>query len=343
LFLFTPTQENAQMSAELADRPDLRSLPLGLKRYRPGVFEKLHAAGNKTFTASMVPALFGESRFHGAFATMCHAAGLVPLPDFGDSELMTRGTKMEGIAVDEVREQEGWPVCHHIKAWAPHPTIAGLAASPDALAWQTPDGEPGIGEIKVVLREVFQGRDKLRPDYNWLGGPPMDVELQHQTQLACTGAKWGFIAALMPDYGWKLVVYPTEPDPRIIRIIEAKARECLAMLEAGDMGVPDEHPTSIKSAQALWAPVEGKVLALNDPEAGERLERWIQARADRLAYEKVEDAQQRWFAARALDHDKITVPGGGFVKISNRKRKAFSVPAGEFRVLEPKEAKGEDG
>lgn len=321
-----PTQAEA---ADGKAKPDLRSLPFGLKRYRPGMFHTIHAAGSKIITASLVPGLFGESRFHGRFAVMCHVSGLVPLPEFGNEALMERGNRLEAVAIQMIAEEKGWQT-YQPRAYVVHPTIDRLIASPDALAWHTLGGEPGIGEIKVVADMIYQ---KL-----WMDGPPLDVQLQHQTQFACTGAQWGFIAVLVVGgFRWDLLVYETTPDQRVIDIIEAEVVKARHQIDEGDMGAPDEHRSSIAAAHALWTPVAGKELLLNDPEADERLERWLQAKADRVAAEKVEEAQQRYFAARALDHAVIKCPSGGFVTIADRKRKAFSVPASTYRVMTPKD------
>lgn len=324
------------MSVLAPPRPDARKLPLGLTRYAPGVFEKLHDAGSGVFTASLISALFGESRFTGRFAAMCHVAGLVPIK-FAGNQLTERGKALESLVISMVDEDHPWSSVQ-ARAWRRHPRIAGLVASPDAVSWRavgdTLEVEPGIGEVKVVNELDFQQR--------WLDGPPLDVELQHQTQFACTGAAWGWIAALVVGaFRWDLLVYPTEPDPRVIGIIEDEVTKALADLEAGDMGAPDEHGSSIAAAERLWAPDPSKILHLNDPEADDRLERWLQARADRLAAEKLEDAQQRYFAARALDHALIRCPGGGSVKVSLHRRKAFAVEAQEVRRMEPKPAKEE--
>lgn len=319
-------------------RPDARKLPLRLVRYAPGVFERFHDAGSRTFTASLVPALFGESRFTGRFAAMCHVAGLRGI-EFVGNAMTERGTRLEATAiamVDEEKAGDGWQSVR-ASAWARHPKIEGLIGSPDAVTWRPDDGGelvPGIGEVKVVADFVFQER--------WLDGPPLDVELQHQTQFACTGATWGWIAALVVGaFRWDLLVWETRPDPRVIPIIEAEVAKALADVESGDMGLPDDHRTSIEAAQKLWAPDPSKILNLNDPESDDRLERWLQARADRLAAEKVEDAQSRYFAARALDHSLIRCPGGGSVKISLHRRKAFTVEAQEVRRMDPRPAKEE--
>lgn len=320
------------------DHPDLRTLPFGLKRYRPGVFEQMHACGSGIVTASQVPALFGESRFAGRFATLAHIKGLSPLESFGNEALMARGQRLEKVACEMVAEEKGW-VVNQVKAWKAHERIEKLAASPDAVAWREEDpGEgniispPGIGEIKVVADLVWSQR--------WQEGPPLDVELQHQTQFACTGASWGFIAALVVGtFRWDLIVYETKSRPDVIAIIEAEVEAALAALDAGDLGAPDEHEASIRAAQRLWAPDPDKVLSLNDEAWDADLSAWIEARETRLAAQKIEDEKKAKFAAVALDAGLIRCPGGGTVTIKNVMRKAYQVAASESRRLTPKPAK----
>ena len=319
-----------------ADRPDLRTLPFGLIRYEPGVFEKMHACGSGIVTASQVPALFGESRFSGRFATLAHIKGLAPLESFGNEALMDRGQRLERVALEMVAEEKGWTV-EQVKAWKAHERIDRLAASPDAVAWMDqvePETLPGIGEVKVVADMVWS---KL-----WQEGPPLDVELQHQTQFACTGASWGFIAALVVGtFRWDLIVYETKPRADVIAILEAEVETALTKLDQGDLGAPDEHEASIRASQRLWAPDPDKVLSLNEPEADQQLAAWLKARDTRLEAEKTEKAAKAYFAARAVDAGLIRCPSGGTVAVTNVFRKAYQVAASESRRLTPKPAKEE--
>jgi hypothetical protein len=302
------------------------------------MFDRFHAAGSMTLTASSVPALFGQSRFAGRYALACHLTGKVPM-SVPNEALVERGRLLEPVIVSMLRaEQPTWDV-YGLRAYAPHRSIDRFIASPDMEAWRqdehppgqlTPNGPPGIVESKVVADLIFEER--------WQDGPPLDVELQHQAQFACSGATWGAIVALViGTFRFDLVVYLTAPELKAIALIETAAREFLGMLDAGQLPEPDDHRSSLRALEQVYPNVDpGKILTLQDDDLTEGIKRfdaWEQAKLDRLATEKLEEAAQNWFFVRALDAGEVRLGNDRTVsaKLITRKGYTKQVAAGSYR------------
>jgi hypothetical protein len=294
-------------------------------------FDAVHAAGSRIITASNVPALFGKSRFVGQTALYYHLTGEVPLPDISGSNIVERGRDMEDLAAKRVRrEHPGWQVTQ-VYGRSEHPGFSGrLIASPDMTAI-TEDGRLLVGEGKVVARSIFEDR--------WQDGPPIDVELQNQTQLACEpDADAGFISALIVgDFTLDCIVYETARNPAAIELIEQAAEAFLALLDAGTPPNPDQHETSLRALHTLYPRADpGRILLMEDDESASRFDEWVRARDMRLSAEKAEKAAKDWFQAQAQDAGLIRLAGGRSIEIKVIERAGYTVKPTSYRKLDAK-------
>ena len=297
-------------------------LPLNLIPYSDESFKLMHGAGSGMISASNIAALFGRSRWTSRFAYMAHVMGRVPMPEVAGAHI-ERGKRLERVVAEMVAEDKGWTVSN-IRAWAGHPAITGLYSSPDGVAWRPDREDPGVLELKTVDSLIFERE--------WLGGVPLDIELQHQTQLACTGARWGAIAILVLGIGrFDLIVYETEPHAGTIRAIEREAAKALQMIKAGELpAIDDDSAHTVEALRALYPVEEGKEASIPDEERAEgarRWEAWAQARLDRLAAEKIEEAQKRWFSVRGPGAALIRVDNARTIEVKQSPVKAKTIPA----------------
>ena len=313
-------------------RPSLRTLPLGLQHYRPGQFEALHQAGARIVTASGVPALLGQSRFASRYAYMAHLAGLARL-EVADGPHIVRGKVLEQAAIAQLLpgERPQWQP-HQVRALAHCPGLAGFCASPDGLVWdaERPDAGWGIIEAKTVGATVFQ-RD-------WLGAIPVDIQLQHQAQFACTGASWGAIILLIfGEWRFDLLVFDTAPRADVIAVLREQVAGDLAMLDRGEMPDPDATDSTVRALLRVYPhALSGKSVDLPEREEDEairRMQRMAQARLDRLAAEKVEDACRNWFLVRARDASRLRIGQQAEVRIASVRRSRKVIEAGTERRL----------
>lgn len=312
-------------------------LPFGLKRYRPGQFDKFHAPGSGLITASGVPALFGHSRFNGRYSLAAHVSGKAAMTVVENS-MMEWGRRFETPMLEKAAEDMGWRT-KQLRAYARHPEEPRIVASPDGLAWalDDPDLGPGQLECKVVADWVY--------DRDWLPAnePPLEVLLQHQTQYACTGATWGAILALVLGSTKRdFIVFMTVPNAEVMALILEAARTLLSMLDAGRMPDPDDHPASIDALQKIYPSIDpGLIRHLDGEEAVRRFDAWKQARLDKSAAIDIEEAARNWF----LMQD----PGAGAFRIGNDREVICRViqrgpgkptPPGSYRRFDLKRASG---
>jgi hypothetical protein len=292
-----------------------------LEPYDDATFARLHSAGSGVITASQVPAIFGVSPWSSRYAMAAHVSGKAALtePSHGRLEL---GRRLERVGIDIFGEERGVPVAQ-VRAFAKHDWLP-LLASPDGVfgwlvdsmlggspAWDDPDS--GIQEVKLVAPRRWREE--------WNGSPPLYVQLQHQTQFACTKAERGAIVCIVVgDFDFFVQIYDTAPHAGAIARIEREVQSFMGMLQRGEMPEPDDqHESTMDALAAIFAPDEAKAIRLDEPEAAERFERWRQATMDRLAAEATEKACKHWFAARAFDAARILV--GNSAEITRKQSK----------------------
>lgn len=307
-------------------KPDMRSLPLGLRRYRHGVFDKLHACGCGVLTASYVPALVGHHRFTGKYGLAAHIAGKVPLPDATNNYTRAGKAFQPAILGMAAAERRTWQI-ENLDAYARHPGFRRLIASPDALAWALDQGSPGIGEVKMVSDRVFK-RDWRPPP----GEPALDAMLQHQAQFACTGADWGFIACYVEGYSRDLHIYDTVPIPAAMDMILQQTRDLFALLDHGLLPEPDEHPASIDALHAIYPAVDpGKIVSLDGDEARTRFDEWQQAKLDLSKVKATEAACKAWFSMQDPEAGQFRIGNQRTVTVKMQHRREVVQPACDFR------------
>jgi hypothetical protein len=310
---------------------DRRSLPLGLKRYRPGAFDKLHACGSGVRTSSQVPGMLGQSRRMSPYALAAHISGKAPLPDV-PYDAIRWGKAFQRAILEEVAvERPSWTL-ENLDAWAAHPAFDRAISSPDAAAW-APDKEgPGPGEIKFVTEDVFKRYWEPPP-----GDPALEAELQHQDQLACTGAAWGFIACFVMGFGRKLHIYETTPNSAAAAMILDETRALFALLDKGLLPPPDDHPASIEALHRIYPQTDpGKIVTLSGPEAEKRFTTWQQAKLDRKAAEANEEASENWFTMLDPEAGEFRIGNDKAVKVKviNVKGRTQIVDAYSYRKFE---------
>ena len=168
-------------------------------------------SSGKRIGASEVAALFDASAQYGLtrYALWHVKAGLAPPPPV-DGLRITWGLKLEAVIADAAAEVHGWKIQKGRYALCDD---APLAASLDFEILDHPDG-PGVLETKNA--------DWLAHKRSWQNDePPMHILLQLQSQLACTGYKWGVVACLIG--GNDLRTYRYDARPKLIAEMKTRA------------------------------------------------------------------------------------------------------------------------
>lgn len=287
-----------------------------LQAYEPGEFERLHAAGAMLLTASSVAAIFGLSPWASPFSLAMHLSGQHPLPE-PDHVRITMGRRLERVGLEMLEEELDCAVSPARGYWR-HDTLP-LLASPDGIAVMDYGKSLAPVEVKVLSPQSARA---------WIDGPPMHVVLQHQTQLMLGEAATGFIVALtVGDNVWSFTSYPTEAHAGAQARILETARHYMANLARGELPEPSAEPDAKEAAAmaALWQPEAAITVQLDEPEAVERFERLLQAKADRIAAEKTEEACRRWFQTRIGNAGRALI--GNAREIGRKTSKVKARPA----------------
>lgn len=259
-----------------------------------------HAARAKTVGASEVAALFGcQPAYANSHYTLWMVkAGRMPPPEVTGSRPKW-GLRIEEAIGAAVAEERGWDVRR--ADWTPHPDVLGLACSPDFIAWF--DGNDyGPLETKNV--------DWLIHRRQWRGEPPLHIELQLQTQLACLEAKHGAIASLVG--GNELKVYEFERRPKIIAEIEQRVTEFWRSIAEGREPPIDGSESTARTVSGLWPDDDGVDVPADlsaDNELPGMCQRYLWAAHERKEAEKVEREARSAILDKVRDHRRALCQG----------------------------------
>ena len=223
-----------------------------------------------------------------------HLRGIVPFEDMA-SPVTERGKDMEPVGRARL-ERKGFKILA-IEPRIVHRSMRALAY-PDVIASFPDESEEGPVELKVVDAPDFRDR--------WNGEPPVIHQLQLQAQMACSGHRRGFIAALvLVRYGLELHTYPFERDEKIIESLEFYGQEFLDLIARepaellAEKLVEEDSPSSYQAWSRIIQLPKGTVAAFGHSEAVERAKRLHEARRLKGAYETIAEAETNWFAKHA--------------------------------------------
>lgn len=141
-------------------------------------------------SASQVATILGENPWMSPLELFLMKRGDIPWPK--QNLAMGLGHTLEDIIAGHFEDERGVKLFNPGDcAIAECPEFPGLFCTVDRTLISDPDPE---GD-RVV--EIKTGNQYVKK--NWNEGPPMGYRLQNQTQMLCTGAKTGSIAAFLGD------------------------------------------------------------------------------------------------------------------------------------------------
>jgi len=183
--------------------------------------EEWYALRPKYIGASEVAALFGHSPYLTKFELWHQKRGNIE-DSFQENERVFWGSVLEPAIARGAAETHGWkldkPAGYYV-----HDSVEGMGATPDYIITDKEKGE-GLLEIKSIDWIVFKD--------SWdEGEPPIHYLLQLQHQLACTGHKWGAIAALVG--GNQLEIFTYDRHEATISKIEQAVKEFWGSVREG--------------------------------------------------------------------------------------------------------------
>lgn len=223
-----------------------------IKIENEGHLKALHA---RYFTVSRLGSLYGEG-FTSKWQEYQHMRGALPFPEL-NNKILERGTRMQVIARPWIMDKKpDWTVSDCSDMY-PHPAIERFAASPDLILWR--DGNMGCGEVKVVNSMAWKN--------DWANGdnPPLRVELQLQGQIACAGATWGaIIAIVIGTFEFEMHIFERDRRPKTIAKIETDVQKFLDDVANGNEPPVDYANDAEAIAEMYRDSTPGKTVDMSD-------------------------------------------------------------------------------
>lgn len=202
--------------------------------------------------ASEVGALFGLDPYCTRFELWHRKRGSLPEEDMSDNAHVFWGDVLEPAIARGVALREGWKV-RKVRRDAPHPELDCLGAT---LDYEVVGHEDGRAALEIKTADTWAAK-------RWADGlPPLRYQLQLQTQLDCTGCKWGAIAVLVG--GNDLRVFRFDRHESAIARVRAEVAAFWRSIEAGEEPQPDWHADAETVAQLYGVTSAGSVLDLSD-------------------------------------------------------------------------------
>jgi len=268
--------------------------------------------------ASLVPAIVGVSPWAGPLDAFLTLTGRAMRED---SPAMRHGHRWEASIVDAWCAETGKPV--EYRGTVVHPLHDCICATPDRVVL----GESAVLECKLV---------GARQAHHWDGGVPDYVLVQVVTQIACTNAEKGYVAAFIggTDFRHFTIDRDVELESAVLDVV----RRFHVDHVLADSPPPVDDRTTAKALQALFQKSRGDIVP-----APSELAEW--ARVYNFAKGAKADAEAMMEKAKAQmcaaigEHDGIE--GDGW-RATWRWREASRVEAYErapFRAFDLRETK----
>lgn len=266
-------------------------------------FEADHRAGSMTLTASRwsvvldLPPEFKAdlpAHYPAKLPYALHLKGVVPFEDMA-SPVTERGKDMEIVGQRRL-ERLGFKIVETQPRFV-HRSMRALAY-PDWTAIPPDESEEVPVEFKVVDAPDFRSR--------WNGEPPVIHQLQLQAQMACSGHRRGFIAALVLAWkGLELHTYPFERDEKIIESLEFYGQKFLDLIaleppeRLAELLIEEDSPSSYQAWSRIISLPKGTTAKFDHVKSVTRSKRLHEARRLKSAYETIAEAESSWFAKHA--------------------------------------------
>ena len=282
--------------------------------------------------ASDVAAVLGVDPRRGPLAVYASKVGDV---DADETRWMRWGRLVEGAIAEGYSEQTGRPIAdlgaHEIQK---HPDVPFLGATLDRVT--SPSelnpgpaaincGQDGLYAVPLECKAVAGFKAK-----EWAEDPPLHFQVQLQAQLACTGAQWGSLVALIGGLAiaWKDMLR----DDELIAGMLPKLEEFWLRVQRRQPPEADGLPGTGAAIKKLWAHEDGETVAL-DGEALALAEKLDVARAEeKAASRRALDAENK-LRARMGSASFGLMLDGSFLGLREVARAGYSVDPTSYRVL----------
>ncbi len=284
-------------------------------------------ARRELVTASDVAAIIGEDPRRGALAVYAAKVGDV---ETAETVAMRRGRRFESAIADDYADQTGRPVrCLGDYEITRHPDIPWLGATLDRLVQASADmPDPfGVGAGDSAPLQIKMAIGSAR---EWKDEPPLHYVVQVQTEMACYGATWGALAALVGP--GPLAAVDLVRDDAFFAALVPQLERFRWHVEKRIPPPADATPGTSKAIRLLWAGEDGATLPLGDEELA-LVTSWEQAKARVSAAKETSELIENQLRARLQKASFGALPDGRFLTLKLTKRDGYEVKPTSFRTL----------
>jgi len=285
------------------------------------------AERRKLIGASEVAAILGVDPRMGPLAV--YASKVSDTADVEETRWMKWGRRVEGAIADGYADETGRPVvdcgAHEIRR---HPYAPFLGATLDRLTGGSlAHPEPIEGMLRVPLEAKAVAGFKAK---EWAEDPPLHYQVQLQAQLACTGAQWGSLVALIG--GISLAWRDLLRNDAFLAAALPKLEEFWLRVERRQPPDADGLPGTTAAVRALWSEEDGETVPL-DVEALELVSLWEKAKAIEKGTEDEIETLGNRLRARMGSASFGALPDGSMLTLRTTKRAGYTVQPTEYRAL----------
>lgn len=168
---------------------------------------------------SEVAALFGHGRV-SRYRLYHEKRGNMPPEDLDENERVQAGRFMESGALAWANAKWGTDF-YQPNVYVKHATIKGMGCTPDAFVRGNSQSKEVIAQVKIV--DSLQFKKEWESDGEVITEAPLDILLQCQHEMACTGARENHMIVLVG--GNRLLKMIVQRDEDVIKIIESHVQE----------------------------------------------------------------------------------------------------------------------
>jgi putative phage-type endonuclease len=252
-------------------------------------------------TASDVAAILGEDPRRGALAVWCEKTGAI---EQDETLPMWRGRHYEAAIAEDYARQTGRPVGslpeYEITM---HQDLPWLGASLDRKVLATKALPDPFGRWDVVggitsARAPLQIKMALGfvSSKEWEDEPPTYAQIQVLVEMACAGAEWGALCALVGP--GPLATFDLAFDEAAFAAMVPHLERFRWHVEKGIAPEADAKPGTSAAIRKLWALSNGETVPMDTPQDLELVQEWELAKARIKAAQETEEKLQNQIRTR---------------------------------------------
>lgn len=278
-------------------------------------------------TASDCASVLGLSGFRGPLAVYLDKIGLDPGMDETRRRHLKYGRHVEWAIGEWYSDETGRPAVDlGFDEIQIHPDLPWLGATLDRETAGSPlQPAPigGAGPLELKTANLIAAKA-------WREEPPLAYQVQLQIQMACTGAQWGSLCALIA--GASIAWVDLLRDDAFLGAALPKLEAFWLRVQRRDQPEADDLPGTSEALKRAWPKGDGETVDL-DHAAVELMNEREAAQAAIVEADKRKKLASNRLRALLGPATFGALPDGSFVALQDRQRGGYTVAPRSYREL----------